>query len=100
MPANAETGLNLQSQLLSAATSLARGLFTQTAYEMSPYRDDTQYVTDVYYAYTQRGPDTAGLNFWVGQLVYGRAHICNGFEASGEFQTLVASLYGTATSDN
>ena len=96
----AAAGAQGQSQLLAAATSLARSLFTQTAYETSPYRDDAQYVTDVYYAYTQRGPDTGGLNFWVGQLVYGRAHICNGFEASGEFQTLVASLYGTATSDN
>jgi hypothetical protein len=27
-------------------------------------------------------------------------NVCNAFEASGEFQTLVATLYGTAASDN
>src|SRR5205814_7037376 len=39
--------------------------------------------------------------WWASQVPSsGRANVCNAFEASGEFQTLVATLYGTATSDN
>jgi len=30
----------------------------------------------------------------------GRSNVCNAFEASSEFATLVNTLYGTATSDN
>ncbi|MGH9874726.1 MAG: DUF4214 domain-containing protein [Pyrinomonadaceae bacterium] len=41
-----------------------------------------------------------GLNFWAGQAAGSRVNVCNAFEASGEFQTLVANLYGTAASDN
>lgn len=96
----AAAGAQGQAQLLDSAKSLARSLFTQTSYETSPYRSNEQYVTDVYYAYTQRGPDTAGLNFWVTELSGGRPHIVDGFEGSGEFVTLVNTLYGTATSDN
>jgi hypothetical protein len=69
--------------------------------ETSPYRSDNQYVTVLYYAYLQRGPDQSGLTWWANQIPgSGRANVCNGFEASGEFQTLVATLYGTSTSDN
>ncbi len=30
----------------------------------------------------------------------GRANVCNAFEGSSEFITLVSTLYGTAASDN
>jgi RHS repeat-associated protein len=89
-----------QSQLLTTASQSARSLFTSTSYETSPYRSDSQYVTDLYYAYLERGPDDSGLNWWAGQVPNGRVNVCNAFEASGEFQTLVATLYGTSTSDN
>jgi RHS repeat-associated protein len=62
-----------------------------------------QYTADLYYAYLQRGPDDGGLGFWAGQAAGGvtnRTNVCNAFEGSGEFQTLVANLYGTAASDN
>jgi RHS repeat-associated protein len=96
----ASAGAQSQSQLLTAASNLARGLFTQTGYETSPYRSDIQYVADLYYTYLQRAPDDSGLNWWAGQAAGNRANVCNAFEASSEFQTLVATLYGTATSDN
>src|SRR3979411_2156190 len=96
----AAAGAQSQSQLLTVASQLARSLFTSTSYETAPYRSDVQYVADLYYAYLQRGPDDGGLNFWAGQAASSRANVCNAFEASGEFQTLVATLYGTSANDN
>jgi RHS repeat-associated protein len=89
--------------LLTTASQITRSLFTVTDYETSaPARSDVQYVSDLYYAYLQRGPDTSGLNFWALQFLphTTRADVCNMFEGSEEFQALVATLYGTASSDN
>ncbi|MBC8030040.1 MAG: DUF4214 domain-containing protein [Pyrinomonadaceae bacterium] len=97
----AAAGAQSQSQLLTVASQIARSLFTSTNYELSPYRSDAQYVADLYLAYLQRGPDDGGLGWWTGQVPgSGRANVCNAFEGSSEFATLVATLYGTATSDN
>ncbi len=96
----AAAGAQGQSQLLATASYIARSLFTSTNYETSPYRSDVQYVADLYYAYLQRGPDDSGLGWWAGQAASSRVNVCNAFEASGEFQTLAATLYGTSTSDN
>jgi len=97
----ASAGAQSQAQLLTTASQIARSLFTATSYETSPYRSDTQYVSDLYYAYLQRGADDGGLGYWVWAMgSNGRENVCNAFEASGEFQTLVANLYGTAASDN
>jgi RHS repeat-associated protein len=94
-------GLQGQAQLLLKAKEIARGLFTQTAYETAPYRSDTQYVADLYYTYLQRAPDDSGLGWWAGQVPSsGRSNICNAFEASTEFATSISTLYGTATTDN
>jgi len=97
----AAAGATSQSQLLTVASQIARSLFTPTNYEMSPYRSDVQYVTDLYYAYLQRGPDDSGLAWWTGQAAGSRVNVCNAFEASSEFITLVGTLYGTvAWGDN
>jgi hypothetical protein len=98
--ANATAGAQSQAQLLTVASQIARAVFTSTNYETSPYRCDTQYVADLYCAYLQRAPDDGGLGFWAGQAASSRVNVCNAFEGSGEFQTLVATLYGTSTSDN
>jgi RHS repeat-associated protein len=96
----AAAGAQSESQLQTSAAQLARSLFTSTNYESST-RTDSQYVADLYNTYLQRGPDTSGWNWWTAQVPSsGRANVCNAFEASSEFQALVASLYGTATSDN
>jgi len=97
----AAAGAQSQAQLQTVANQIARSLFTSTYYEtLPPARTDVQYVTDLYYAYLQRGPDDSGLGFWTGQAAGSRVNVCNAFEVSGEFQTLVANLYGTAASDN
>ncbi len=97
----AAAGVVSQAQLLATASQIARALFTSTNYETAaPARTNAQYVSDLYYAYLQRGPDDSGLGWWTGQAAASRVNVCNAFEASGEFQTLVATLYGTAASDN
>ncbi len=99
----ATAGAQSQAQLIVKAKDIARSLFVQTNYETSPYRSDTQYVTDLYYTYLQRGPDAAGLGWWTPQAagsVQNRINVLNAFEASGEFETLVNTLYGAATSDS
>jgi RHS repeat-associated protein len=86
-----------QSQLLTTAKSLARGLFQSSEY-ISRNRTDSQYVTDIYNSYLQRGPDTGGLNFWVSNTQdNGRAATLNAFEVCTEFATLASTLYGTAS---
>jgi hypothetical protein len=88
----AAAGATSQAQLLVKAKEIARALFVQTTYETNPWRSDTQYVTDHYYAYLQRGPDAGGLGFWVPQAagsVQKRINVLNAFEASSEFQTRV-----------
>ena len=99
----ATAGAQGQSQLLARASELARNLFVSTTYETNPWRSDTQYVADLYYAYLHRAPDDSGLGWWASQAAGGwsnRLNVLNAFEASGEFQTLVSTLYGTANSDN
>ena len=98
----AAAGATSQSQLLTTASQIARSLFTSTNYETSPYHSDVQYVSDLYYAYLQRGPDDSGLHWWAVDVLptSTRTAVCNAFEGSSEFITLVATLYGTAASDN
>lgn len=81
---------------------MARSLFTQTFYEtLSPARTDTQYISDLYYSYMQRAADDSGLGWWVSQLASkGRSGVCDDFQNSIEFDALVTTLYGDATSDD
>lgn len=98
----AASGAQGPSQLLGKAKQVARALFTQTAYEtLSPARTDSQYVSDLYYTYLQRAADDSGLAWWVSQLASkGRSGVCDDFQNSVEFDVLVTTLYGNATSDN
>jgi RHS repeat-associated protein len=90
-------GVQGESQLLTAARSVARGLFESAEYTARG-RTNTQYVTDLYNAYLQRAPDTTGLNFWVQDAQNnGRGHTLDSFEVSTEFITLSATVYGTAS---
>lgn len=99
----AAAGLQGPEQLLATAKQVARSLFTQTAYETSPYRTEAQYVSDLYYAYLQRAPDDQGLAGWAGAAGGGatnRGYVCDGFQESGEFAAVVSTLYGGAASDD
>jgi RHS repeat-associated protein len=97
----AAAGVLGQASLQAKANEIARSLFAQTTYEST--KSETQYVSDLYYAYLQRAPDSSGLGWWAPQAVGGttnRINVLNAFEASGEFLTLVAALYGSSASDN
>lgn len=100
----AAAGVQGQAQLLQRAKEVARSLFTQSLYETSPARTERQYVTDLYYTYLQRAPDDAGLAHWTAAAAAGgvtnRSYVCDAFQESPEFATLVSTLYGTALSDD
>ena len=60
--------------------------------------NNTQFVTLVYQNVLARAPDTAGLNFWVGQLTTGstRGQVMLGFSESPEYKASSAnSVYVT-----
>jgi RHS repeat-associated protein len=93
----AQAGVQGEAQLITSAKSVARGLFESPEY-VARGRTDSQYVTDLYNAYLQRGPDTSGLNFWVGNTqANGRGATLNAFEVCTEFATLASTVYGTAS---
>src|SRR5260370_2499693 len=56
---------------------------------------DRQYVTNLYEAFLQRGPDDLGLNWWSPQATVGqgRQNVLNGFAASISFRELSGTLY-------
>jgi RHS repeat-associated protein len=92
----AQAGVQGETQLLAAAKSIARGLFESQEYAARD-RTDTEYVTDLYNAYLQRGPDATGLNFWIQDAQNNRrGHTLTSFEVSTEFQTLSGTVYGSA----
>jgi hypothetical protein len=52
------------------------------------------FVTDLYRAFLQREPDSAGLNFWVSNAQQeGRKKVIRAFEESIEFGDLVSQLF-------
>lgn len=87
-----------QGQLIAAAQALGTDLFTRSEYTNT---DATQFVTDLYWGYLQRAPDSGGLNFWRDQItVYGStwANVRHAFEVCTEFQENVASLCTSTSS--
>lgn len=99
----AAAGAQGRAQLLQNAKEVARALFTPTGYELSPYRTDGQYVSDLYYTYLQRAPDDWGLGYWSGAAAGGagnRSNVCDALQESAEFAAVVSILYGAAGSDD
>jgi RHS repeat-associated protein len=93
-------GNQSHAQLLSTAKSVTRAQFESSEYTARG-RTDTQFVTDLYNACLQRGPDSAGLASWVTNTINnGRGATLNAFEQSGEFAAIVSTLYGTASGNN
>lgn len=58
---------------------------------------ETQFVTNLYEAFLQRGPDTAGLSFWVANAgtnnSTARQNVLNAFAVCGPFKELSGTLY-------
>ena len=59
-------------------------------------RDDTGFVTDLYYTFFNRPPDAAGLSYWTGQIAQGmpREVVLVSFMFSPEFVTFTQSIFG------
>ncbi len=68
---------------------------------MAPNVGHAQFVTDLYWTYPQRAPDTGGYQAWLNAVpVYGRTAVRDGFAYSGEFSGLVSRIFGINTDDN
>jgi RHS repeat-associated protein len=91
-----------QQQALTAARSLGQQLFDVEnaggTYNQRQ-RTNTQFVTDLYFAYLQRAPESSGLGYWVGRLEqptqpWTRIQARTAFAESGEFVAIVSTVYG------
>ncbi|HSL55116.1 MAG TPA: DUF4214 domain-containing protein, partial [Pyrinomonadaceae bacterium] len=75
-----------------AAVELGRTLFESAAYAARG-RDAHGYVYDLYKTYLMREPDAGGWSTWENLVgSHGREYVRRGFEESGEFATLLASI--------
>jgi RHS repeat-associated protein len=90
--AAAQTLIQVQAQ----AESFGRSLFVAQVNDGSI--SNTQFVTNLYEGFLQRGPDTGGLGFWSGQASVGsgRQNVLNAFATSGSFYELAGTLYREA----
>ncbi|HKG45448.1 MAG TPA: S8 family serine peptidase [Pyrinomonadaceae bacterium] len=79
------------ADVLSTARYLGNALFLSSEY-IALGTSNTDYVTDLYWAYYQHAPD-GNLSYWVGQVSsVGREAVRNSFATSSEFSTFVATI--------
>jgi len=85
-----------QSQVISAAETMGRNLFAAQVNDAG--LSNTQYVTNLYEGFLQRGPDAGGLGWWSGQATVGqgRQNVLNAFAVSSAFRELAGTLYRDA----
>src|SRR5260370_1723411 len=88
--ASASQGL---SQVQAQAETMGRALFAAQVNDGSI--SNTQYVTNLYEAFLQRGPDAGGLTFWSGGATpgTGRQNVLNPFPPPPAFLPLPRTLY-------
>jgi len=74
---------------------LGKNFFNSDEY-LSRNRTDTEYVTDLYWTFLHRAPDSGGLDYWVGQLQMGlpRNIILYEFIFSQEFTDYMGGIFG------
>jgi len=86
------------SALITAAQNLGATLFNSSEYA-GLSTSNAQFVTDVYWGFLQRAPDTAGYNYWLGLLNggYTRANMITAFQTSGEFIENAKALCGNSS---
>ena len=81
-----------QTSLKLAAIELGRTLFESASY-LARTRSAHDYVYDLYRTYLMREPDAGGLAYWEPLVsTNGREYVRRGFEESGEFATLLATI--------
>ena len=85
-----------QAAVQTQAENFGRSLFTGQVNDNSI--SNTQYVTNLYEGFLQRGPDAGGLGFWSGQagVGQGRQNVLNAFATCGAFRDLSGTLYREA----
>jgi len=92
-----------QAQLLAKAKLLGRELFLEGEYAVRGRMlsgHEAEYVSDLYWAYLQRGPDASGQSTWVGNIQAdntqtgqpGWMNALNAFQESGEFSARVSGV--------
>jgi RHS repeat-associated protein len=84
------------SQVQALAETFGRSLFTAQVNDAG--LSNTQFVTNLYEAFLQRGPDAGGLSFWSGQATVGtgRQNVLSQFATCGPFRELAGALYREA----
>ena len=81
-----------QTSLKLAAIEFGRTLFESASYA-ARNRDGHSYVYDLYKTYLMRDPDAGGWAYWEALVpTYGREYVRRGFEESGEFANLLATI--------
>lgn len=85
-----------QAQVISAAETMGRNLFAGQVNDAG--LSNTQFVTNLYEGFLQRGPDAGGLAFWSGGATVGtgRQNVLNSFATSPPFRELAGTLYREA----
>ncbi|MDQ1637572.1 MAG: hypothetical protein QOF62_911 [Pyrinomonadaceae bacterium] len=90
--AAAQSQVAVQAQ----AETFGRSLFTSQVNDGS--LSNTQFVTNLYEAFLQRGPDAGGLGWWSGQATVGtgRQNVLGAFAGCPAFRDLSGTLYREA----
>ncbi|MDQ1637722.1 MAG: hypothetical protein QOF62_1061 [Pyrinomonadaceae bacterium] len=85
-----------QEAVQSQAETFGRSLFAGQVNDSSI--SDTQFVTNLYEAFLQRGPDAGGLGWWSGQATVGtgRQNVLGAFAGCTAFRDLSGTLYREA----
>jgi len=85
-----------QAAVQTQAETFGRSLFAGQVNDAS--LSNTQYVTNLYEAFLQRGPDAGGLGFWSGQasVGQGRQNVLGAFATCPAFRELAGTLYREA----
>jgi hypothetical protein len=74
---------------------LMANAFFNTPEYLAFNRDNNGFVTDLYNAFFSRGPDAAGLSYWLGQLASGmpRDNVMSSFLFSAEFTATMNAAF-------
>jgi RHS repeat-associated protein len=85
-----------QAAVQSQTDTFGRSLFAGQVNDSSI--SDTQFVTNLYEAFLQRGPDAGGLGWWSGQATVGtgRQNVLNAFATCSALRDLSGTLYREA----
>ena len=80
----------------NSVENISSGFFNSSEYA-GRNRSDTEYVSDLYYAFMRRGADLAGFQFWLNQLTaktQTRNQLRQAFITSAEFTARVNAIVG------